>query len=462
MSLRKALIMVVVLLALGAYVYFVEFAQEQEEAEKKKLLAFDREAVTEVALTYPDRAVHLKKEADGKWRITQPIEVEADNPAVESLVTAIADAEIKRTLEETPQDLSVYGLNAPVVKLQVTLKDGKTLPLVSIGKDTPVGFSVYVQREGDPKILLAPQTFRIGMQKEVKDLRDRTVVAFADDEVKKVEIHGPDKDIVLSKADTGWTMEKPLSVKADDTEVRTFLSSLRAMRAQDFLEQPSPDLTELGLAPPQLSVSLVIGTDKAQKTVLIGGEKTDDQGGKQRYIKRGEKDTLFLVGDGSLRDLEKTANDFRDKTVARFAQDQAAKIEVKRQDGDGFTLTRGADKQWSIDKTLNGTLKHVALDQFVTDIDELRGFEIAADDPSDLNAYGLQEPLVTIAVYDDQGTKLAVFLAGQKAEGEGKKSFALAEGGKTVFALRDYVFDRLNKKPADFWEKPAENKEQSQ
>jgi len=464
MSLRKALVMVAVLFALGAYLYFVEFAREKAESEKKKLLTFDAGAVSEIALTYPDRAVHLKKDAAGKWQITQPVAVEADDTTVHNLLNAIADAEIKRTLDEAPQDLSLYGLNAPVVKFQVTLGDGKALPQVSLGKDTPVGFSVYAQRDGESKILLAPQALRIGTQKEVKDLRDRTVIAFADDEVKKIEVQGPDKDIVLSKADAGWALEKPVEAKADDTMVQTFLSSLRNMKAQDFIEQPAQGLQEFGLAPPQLTVSLALGGDNARKTVLIGGEKGDGekgetQGDKQRYVKRGEKDTLFVVGDWVLRDLSKTANDFRDKTVIRFAPDQAAKIEVKRREGEGFTLTRGADKKWTIDKTQEGTLREATLGQFVGDLHELRGFEIAADDPGDLGAYGLQDPAAAITVYDDAGAKLAAVLLAQKAEGENQKSFALAEGGKTVFALRDYVFDRLNKKPADFWEKPGEKKE---
>ena len=462
MSLRKTLAMVVVLLVLGAYAYFVEFAEEKAETENKKLFAFDKETVTEVSLTYPDRSLHLKKDAAGQWQITQPLQVKADEPTVNNLINAIADAEIKRTLDEPPQDASLYGLHAPVVKLQITLKDGKALPVLSIGKDTPVGFSVYVQKENDSKILLAPQSFRIGMQKEVKDLRDRAILDFAIEEVKQIEIHGQDKDIVLSKADTGWTLEKPLGVNADDTEVRTFLSALRAVRAQDFLEQPTQDLKDFGLAPPQLSVSLALGNDNARETVLVGGEKSEDQGGKQRYVKRGEQDTLFLVGDWILRDLDKNANDFRDKTIMQFAQDQAAKVEVKRQDGESFTLTRGPDKKWSIDKTQEGTLAEATLNQFVGDLHELRGFEIVADNPTDLGAYNLQEPALTITVYDDKGTKLAGFLAGQKPDGENKKSFALAEGGKTVLALRDYVFDRLDKKPADFWEKPAEPKEEAQ
>lgn len=455
MSLRKALVMVTILLALGAYVYFVEFAQQRAEAEKKKLLVFDQEAVSAVTLTYPDRTLQLKRDTDGNWRITAPLEAKADPTTVTNLVNAIANVEVTRILEDITQDQDLYGLKTPVAKVAVALKDGTTLPLIAIGKDTPVGFSVYVQKEGDARIFLTPQSFRLGMTKEVKDLRDKTIIAFETEDVNRVEITAPDTAIVLSKGDAGWTLEKPMSTRADEAQVRSFLSSVRGMRAQDFIDQPLLALEEFGLAPPQLAVSLTVGADGAQKTVLIGGEKNTDTGGKQRYVKRGEGDTLFLVGDWVLQDLSKTANDFRDKTVARFARDQVARVEVKRQDGDDFTLTKSEDQTWSINQTHEGTLKQATLNQFVTDLHELRGFEIAADNPSDLAAYGLQNPAVTLTVFDGTGAKLAAIHAGQTTEGEVKKAFAIAEGGSTVFALRDYVFDRVNKKSTDFWEKPA-------
>lgn len=460
MNQRKSLLLFVVLLILGGYIYFVEVPREQKKAEGKKLVVLDKDAVEEITLTYPDRAVTLKKTDAGKWRITQPVESDADESTVNNLITAVVDAEVKRTLDEVPQDLTVYGLNAPVLRMKLTLKDGKSLPLVSLGKDTPVGFSVYAQKEGEQKILLVPQTLRLGLTKEVKDLRDRTILAFADDEVKKIEIRAADNEIVLNKADGNWMLEKPTSAKADDAEVRTFLANLRSIRAQDFLEDPILEPQEFGLAPPQLAVTLTLGGDNTQKTILLGNEKSDDKGGKNRYLKRADLEKpLFLVGDWVLRDVGKTATDFRDKTVAQFAQDQAAKIEVKRQDGETFTLTRGADTKWAIDKTAEGTLREPALSQFVADVRELRGFEIAAENPTDLSSYGLDQPIETITVSDKDGEKLATILTGQKAEGETKKAFAMVEGGQTVFSLRDHVFDRVNKKPADFWEKPAEKKE---
>ena len=453
--------MLVILLALGGYVYFVEVPHEKKTAEEKKLFTLDKEAVSQLTLTYPDRALTLKKTDAGKWRITQPVEADADETTVKNLINAVAEAEVKRTLDEVPQDLTVYGLTTPVVKAQLMLKDGKTLPLISFGKDTPVGFSTYAQKEGNAKVILVPQTLRMSMIKEVKDLRDRTVLTFNDDEVKKLEIRTPDREIVLNKADTGWTLEKPTRAKADDTEVKTFLSNLRSLQAQDFLEEPTLGLQELGLSPPRMSIVLTL-SDNAQKTVLIGDEKSDDKGTKTRYVKRAELEKpLFLAGEWIWRDLNKNVADFRDKTVAQFPSDQVKKIEVKRQDGENFALTRSADNKWAIDKAQEGTLREPALSQFVDELRQLRGFEIAAENPADLSAYGLSSPFISVAVSDGEGKKLATILAGQKGEGAERKTFAMAEGNQTVFGLRDYVFDRLNKKPADFWEKPTEKKEPS-
>ena len=73
-----------------------------------------------------------------------------------------------------------------------------------------------------------------------------------------------------------------------------------------------------------------------------------------------------------------------------------------------------------------------------------------------MEPYGLATPALSIAAYDEKGQQLASVLTTQRTEGETKKAFAMAEGRETVLALRDYIFDRLNKTPHDFWEKPKE------
>ena len=268
--------MLAVLLGLGAYIYFVEFAKQEEAEEAKKLLQFDLEAVTNVALVYPDREIEIKKD-DEKWHLIKPISVEADTSSVEALVKAVNTTEVSRRLEKTQEEMSLYGLNEPAVKVQLTLKDGTQLPQITIGKDTPVGHSVYVQKAGGKEILLTPQVFRLGMTKETKDLRNKTVVAFEKEEVSQIEVRrpqGPDGQterdtlLVLRKAASGWTLDKPVSAQADAATVHTFLSSLSSMRAQDFIEEPLLPAKEFGLDPPQLSVVLTLGDEGGRKKFL--------------------------------------------------------------------------------------------------------------------------------------------------------------------------------------------------
>ena len=478
MSARRTLLMLAVLLGLGGYIYFIDLDRQRTAEDAKTLLQFDSDAVTQVALVYPDRELHLAK-GDGGWNITAPLEARADTTAVDNLVNAVNQAEVSRTLDDPQPDLALYGLHSPVATVRLTLEDGTQLPLIRIGKDTPVGYSVYVQRTGEDAILLTPQAFRLGMTKQTKDLRDKTVLAFQKERVSQIEVQRPaeaETPVVLRKTDDGWTLvgaaprgrpgqalgPAPTDQQADEASVNTFLSSLSGMRAQDFIEQPVLELKEFGLDPPQLAVTLTLdenGADAAPALrLMVGSEKSNDQGTTQRHVKREELETLYLVGDWVFGDLNKTAHDFRDKTVARFAKEAVARIEVKRRDGEGFLLTCsdcGGEANWQIDAQLEGELKRSALDQFVTDLHDLKGFEIVADQPQDVSGYGLDEPLVTIRAYNTAEDRLAGLLIGQTTQDDATRVFAMAEEGQTVFGLRDYVFERLDKKPADFWDTPA-------
>ena len=439
MSTRRTLLMLAVLLGLGGYIYFIDLDRQRTAQDAKTLLQFDSDAVTQVALVYPDRELHLAKD-DGGWNITAPLEARADTTAVENLVNAVNQAEVSRTLDDPQPDLALYGLDSPVATVRLTLEDGTQLPLIRIGKDTPVGYSVYVQRTGEDAILLTPQALRLGMTKQTKDLRDKAVLVFQQERVSQIEVQRPaeaETPIVLRKTDDGWTLDQPIPDRpADEASVNTFLSSLSGMRAQDFIEQPVLELKEFGLDPPQLAVTLSLDGDgeeaAAPVRLLVGREKATDQGTRQRHIKREGLETLYLVGDWVFGDLNKTAHDFRDKTVARFAKEAVARIEVKRRDGEGFLLTCSdcdGEANWQIDAQLEGEPKHSALDQFVTDLHGLKGFEIVADQPQDVSGYGLDEPLMTIRAYDAAEDRLAVLLIGQTTQDDAPPNLRHGRGG---------------------------------
>ena len=454
--------MLVVLLGLGAYVYFVELPKAKQEAEKPTVLTFEKESVDTLTLTYPEREIRLQQTAAGEWGITAPIRAKADDTAVNNMLTTIVDEEVTRSLTpEEPVDLALYGLAQPPVVLRIALQDGTTLPTVSIGKDTPVGFSAYVQKEGDPQLHLTRQAFRLGLTKHVKELRDKAVLPFERDSVTRIAIDTSETSIVLAKTDAGWTFEHPAPYAVDAAAVQTYLSTLEGMRAEDFVEQPLLDLSTFGLDPAQLTVSLYLEED-TKRTLSVGDEKSVDAGTTQRYLKRDDGETLYLVRAGLLKDLSKSVTDFRDKAVVSIPEGKITQVVVTHEGREGFTLSWGEENTWEIDSKSEGTLKTATLSQFVADLRELRGFEIAVDNPEDLSLYGLDKPVLTLVATDEAGEKLATVLLGQTVQEETERHFAMQEGGETVFTLRDYVFSRFDKNPEDFWEKPESETESAE
>ncbi|MFI5398596.1 MAG: DUF4340 domain-containing protein [Candidatus Binatia bacterium] len=447
MRFRSTLVLLLLLAGLGAYVYWVEVPQSEQEAKKKTLFEFKADDVTEVSLVFSDREIVVKKAGDD-WKLTKPLEATADSTIVKNLISAIAEAEVKKTFDDA-SNLAQYGLDQPFVKVTVKLKD-KELPTILVGKSTPVGFSAYIKKADEPKVVLTTSAFRSGMDKKVKDLRDKTILNFADKDVQKIEIHGEGKDLALVQKDDRWSIERPGTYAVDAVAMRTFLSTLRSMRAVDFATDQPTDLGSYGLDQPRLKVSLYLGKDNAEKDIMIG----KDAENKQLYVQGSGQPTVYIVSGWILSDLNKGVNDFRDKTLLAFDRDKIASLDVKRKDGGHFKFVRD-DKQWRVEGIGEGKPAQTIVSQYIGDLHDLVGYEIVADHPSDLSALGLDQPLLTLSLLGEENRPIGTVLLGSRPGDSPKKEYtAMTEGGETVFLVRDYLFTRLDKQPQDFVEKP--------
>ena len=212
MRLRTTLILLVVLLGLGTYVYWIELPQAEQEAKKKTLFELKTDEAVGVSLEYQDHSIELTKTGDS-WRLTKPMDVTADSVAVQGLLTSIADCEVKKELETEATDLTPYGLDKPFVTVRVKLKD-KELPALAVGKNTPVGFNSYLQRLDDKKVFLVASTFRSAMEKKVTDLRDKTILHFSDGDVQSLALRGRQAEIRLLRSGEGWKLTQPSEMAA--------------------------------------------------------------------------------------------------------------------------------------------------------------------------------------------------------------------------------------------------------
>lgn len=444
MSLRKILLLLVLAGALVAYLVVYEFPQAEREATKDKLLSLDKDAITGVTLVYPDREIELAK-GDKGWRLVRPVDAPADEAAVKGMLAMVVDAEVQRTLDDTAPDLAAFGLDKPNVVVRLTAKDASPPP-ISVGKNTSIGGKTYVRKGDEPKVYLTTTVVQTGLNKQAKDLRDKQVLVFQDPDVTRVAIRrGTGDATILVRGDAeSWTVAD--GQPADSTEVRSYLASLRAARAVDFLDEAPQDLKRYGLDKPRLSIT-VTGKEGAEQTLALGGDRTDGTS-KHVYAQRQGAPTVYALGDWSLRSLDKGTNQFRDKTVLKLEPTTVGRIDLARREGGSVVLARKPEGGWRFESGAEGKTNEGPVTRLLEDVEELKGADIVAEPGADLARFGLANPDVRITLADAQGKELGAVVA---AKHDGKH-YVARTGGGPVFEVRDYMFARLDKKPQDFVE----------
>jgi uncharacterized protein DUF4340 len=447
-SLARILILFVLVAALGTYLYVYEIPQAEKEGQKEKLVAIDKDGVTGVTLTYPDREIELKKDDHG-WRIVKPVDAPADEVVVKGVIATVSDAEVQKTLDQVPSDLAPFGLDKPTATVRLTAKDGTQTPPIAVGKNTAIGGKTYVRKDDEPKLYLTTSTVGFGLNKQVKDLRDKQIMVFQDDAVASVdEMPAGEQAVTVTRKDKDAWVVDPGNHPADPTEVRSYLSSVRAVRATDFPDDHATDLAKYGLDRPRLTVRVNSSTAGAPPLTLLLGSETTEGSQKLVYAKREDQPIVYALGDWTVRTLTKSAAQFRDKTVLGFDPARVGGVVVERKDGGGATLKR-TDAGWQMDGT-DKAVKPDAVTRFLDDFRDLRGSDVVAEPPGDLGRFGLDAPDLRVTLNDKDGQPLGTVVASRKDT----KYYAMATGGPTVFEVRDYMYTRLDKRQSDFLDTP--------
>ena len=101
------------------------------ELRDKQILDFRSDAATKIALKHSDVNLTCQKQGTN-WRLTQPVQEQAKNGAVNSIIHQINQLMVEAFLAVSPPTTTT-GLDAPEIHLVVTLKD-RTEHSLEIGK----------------------------------------------------------------------------------------------------------------------------------------------------------------------------------------------------------------------------------------------------------------------------------------------------------------------------------------
>ena len=202
----KTGVLALLLAGIGSYIWFVERKQEPKpEGEQAKitLLTLDKAKAKELKVTVKGGdSIDLVKEGSF-WKLTAPFAAPADTSAVDSMFTSLEKLEADELVADQVKDFAQYGLDAPSRSVQAVV-EGASQPLeIDFGAKSPDGGSVYARKSGEAKVYLVASWIEGSFDKKPFDLRDRDLLHVKRDDVRSLEVTGPEGSYALARTEAG-------------------------------------------------------------------------------------------------------------------------------------------------------------------------------------------------------------------------------------------------------------------
>jgi hypothetical protein len=470
MRFKGTLVLFVICLGVGAFVYFYEIKGGEQRAKAKEaenvVWKFPVEDVQQLDLTTAGQRITGVRAGERQWQITAPRTLDADADEWNRLASSAADISREDVVEENAASLAPFGLDPPQTALAIKTKDGKVRE-IRFGSNEPAGNSTYAALQGTNRVFTVSSSVAANFNKKLDDLRNRAILSFEQFETQSLALQSAKGKIELAKEGDRWWFQGKDRFPADSSGVNGVLGDLANGRVKEFLDDSPEAYAGLGFDKPAVDVRVIVGKDKAIKHLQIGLEKSklvkkgqpppkpgvkgeakkEDSAAPVLFVARDEsRPGLFFVEKEFVDKLLKSPPDLRDKALAAFQRYDVDAIEVTGAKGT-VTLTKAQSGDWQV-----GSAKKKARFDAVNDIFDSLEKQVKefVDAPGALSAYGLDKPVAHV-ILKQGGTVKADCIFGKEAKGG---VYAQVMGEPFVKIAEKESLDKLAKAEADYIEPP--------
>jgi hypothetical protein len=431
----KGLLIAVVLLAvLGGLTWWSNKTQIDKSKTPAdaatKLLTIPDDQFQEIKIKkVTDELLDLKRE-NGKWRVTAPKPMAADQDAAGALTSTLANLNADKVVEEKATDLKPYGLDMPTLDVQIVRKDGKTDHLL-IGDDTPNGSGAYAKLANDSKVVTVSTTTKTSLDKRPDDLRDKRLLTFDSDKLSRVELAAKGPAIEFGKSGQNeWQIVKPRPLRADGSAVDGLVSKLKDAKMDLTAEDAAK-----GYAGATKVATVTVTDAGGTQTLEVRRDKD-----KNVFAKSSAVEGIYKTSSDLADALEKGVDDFRNKKVFDFGFSDPSRVDVN---GTGYS--KAGDKWAANGKTMDNTSVQTLIDK----LRDLTATKFAEK--------GAGQPVFTAGVVSNNGKRSEKVVISK----QGTQYFAQREGEPSIYELDAKSVEDLQKAAADVKEaapEPAKKK----
>jgi hypothetical protein len=347
---RSTRALFVAVLALGAFVIFVERRYETTEERRRaarRALRVNVEGVRTIRLETDAFRVTLVREGD-RWIMTEPVSALADEAAVGRILLALERLPRGQTVtaeerEQAGQTLADYGLDPPRLRLTA---EGVGPPLVlRVGRLSPLGDAVYIMAEGTGEVMTTSPGPLSLLPERVDQLRDRSLYRAEVTRARRLDLRRTDGWTRLQRAENGgWMLTAPHPARADAAAVRQLLGRLASARIGEFVQEGPGEPAAFGFDEPAVVVEMEAPEWDPADALLIGRPVPGQP--DWRYARFRKREAVFTVPAALAAELSAPAHRFRDRRLTPLAPTEITAIRLER-DEETLRLARVGDG-WEI------------------------------------------------------------------------------------------------------------------
>ena len=232
-------------------------------------------------------------------------------------------------------------------------------------------------------------------------------------------------NISMQRTGDQWQILTPINTNGDNSAINSLVNMFDWAKIERTISSDPSEYSQYGLDPDH--GRMIVKSNSATDTLYLGAKSPT---GSFVFARKSGTPEVFLTTTSLETNIQKKLYDLRDKKVISYDEAALQKLVITSGKRDIELVKDGAD--WQIETPVTWPADATIMNELTNRLHSENAKEYIDEDPSSLNAYGLNNPFIKIDLYlgQDQGKKS--LLIGKRS---GDKYYALDDTRKPVFMV---------------------------
>lgn len=358
--------------------------QQTNDWRKKSLGTFDAAGSDRITLHQREGDQIDLHKLDGTWWFDTETVQRTSEEAVEDLFSDVGSVWVSEFIEDNPDNLNLYGLDAPHLELVIqtpappaaadqTASSGEKLHRLKIGRTDLEGKSRYATFAGDDGPAMVVFTIDAvaadRLTRTMDELRDPRVVTVDPQDVRGLTVSqsGETTLNILRNPQSGYSFGEPRpSFTIDYSTTHALVRRLCELESTTY----NTSLNDLSNLAAKVTLSTATG-DGTKLTIYQTGES-------YTFVTEGEGVGYVVEANDLVQQLTGPSLNLRKRTVLDIAAEELTGISLRHPDGARYEFTPGADGEgWTLAN--HPVFEDTTLDSLIAGLNPLRSENWLAD-----------------------------------------------------------------------------------